>query len=144
MLVTSNTFDAYKEQQLDTTREIHEQIQNLHEEIGDLVKSNQQLTKLFQGQQSIIKSLSDQLTTQDETINNIAFLKQRKESDAPWIEVLGGDVDPEKGLQLNLDWNDAFIDQLRAQGYRGTTEGSLVGQWLLAVSQNVAGEEADA
>lgn len=64
-----------------------------------------------------------------------------KTSDDPWIDIIGSDVDPTKGLQLTMDWNDAFIEQLRAQGYKGTTEQALVAQYLLVLSNNMKGED---
>lgn len=73
----------------------------------------------------------------DAKVRELYDIRERKLSDEPWVEVIGGDVDPERGLQMRLDWNDAFIEQLRAQGYRGTSESTLVGQWLLNVSNTV-------
>lgn len=93
-----------------------------------------QLHYTVQEQQAMIEQLTERLAVLED-------IRERKVSDEPWVEVLGGDVDPEKGLQMKLDWNDAFIDQLRAQGYKGTTEGSLVAQWLLNVSNAVKPED---
>lgn len=62
---------------------------------------------------------------------------QLKNSEEPWIDLVGGDVDFDKGLQLKLDWNDAFITQLRAQGYKGTSEGALVAQYLLVLGDTL-------
>jgi len=79
-----------------------------------------------------LELISDNLQYQVKVLNDI---RARKVSDEPWVEVIGGDIDPEKGLQLKLDWNDAFIDQLRSKGFKGTSESSLIGEYLLQLSQ---------
>ncbi len=87
---------------------------------------------------TILEESNDQLISTVQVLNDI---REKKLSDEPWVEVLGGDIDPEKGLQLKLDWNDAFIDQLRAQGFKGTSESSLIGEYLLQLSQMMAENE---
>lgn len=141
MWITTKQFARHLAQQ---AAQHEKTVAELRNELRVLREGNEVITSLLTGQQQEISALRSHVDEHSETLTSLQFLKQRKESDEPWIEVMGGDVDPEKGLQLNLDWNDAFINQLRAQGYKGTTEGSLVGQWLLAVSQSVASEEDDA
>jgi len=94
--------------------------------------------------QELIAAQDERIQLLDEKIEYLEGLRARKESDEPWVELLGGDVDPDKGLEMKLDWNDAFVEQLRAQGYKGTTESSLIAQWLLNVSNGVKPQEGDA
>jgi len=51
-------------------------------------------------------------------------------SNEPYIKIIGDSIDPDRGLELTLDWNDAFIAYLRANGYHGTSEESIIQQWL--------------
>lgn len=51
-------------------------------------------------------------------------------SNEPYIKIIGDSIDPDRGLELTLDWNDAFIVYLRANGYYGTSEESIIQQWL--------------
>lgn len=88
-----------------------------------------------------IKHLTEDNSKLQKRVALLEQLRQRKESDEPWVELLGGDIDPDKGLEMNLDWNDAFINQLRSKGYKGATESSLVAQWLLTVSNTVKPED---
>lgn len=99
--------------------------------------NEQQLIKLT----AIIKKLLADNQKLRNDVDTLLDLKTRKESDEPWIDFTGGDIDPDKGLQLQLDWNDAFIDQLRSQGYRGITETELVGQYILELSNMIAEKE---
>lgn len=84
-----------------------------------------------------ILTLFDNQRKLDKKIKLLLDLKERKESDDPWVELMGGDVDSKNGLELNLDWNEAFIQQLRARGYKGAAEGDLVAQWLQEVQKMI-------
>jgi len=85
-----------------------------------------------------IDKISKRLEKIETSLEPLLDHQHRKESDEPWLEVLGGDIDDVKGVELKLDWNDAFIDQLRSQGYTGTTETTLVGKYLLTLGNTVA------
>lgn len=52
------------------------------------------------------------------------------EKPEPLVSVVGESIDPEKGLVLTLDWNDEFIQYLRDNGYHGTSEETIIQQWL--------------
>jgi len=92
--------------------------------------------KVIKSQHLLIEQLQQQ-------VKFLMDLKARRDSNEPWIDFVGGDIDPKNGLQLNLDWNDAFIDQLRAQGYRGTTETELISQYIKQVGSLVGGNDPE-
>ena len=48
----------------------------------------------------------------------------------PLIQILGERIDPEKGVELALDWNDEFITYLRANGYHGISDEAIIQHWL--------------
>lgn len=102
-----------------------------------LVETSNQLVERVELMERDIKKLADENSNMRKRLNVLEGLRERKESNEPWVELIGGDIDPNKGLEMSLDWNDAFIEQLRAKGYRGTTETALVAQWLLTVSNTV-------
>lgn len=52
------------------------------------------------------------------------------EKPEPLVSVVGESIDPEKGLVLTLDWNDEFIQYLRENGYYGTSDETIIQQWL--------------
>lgn len=48
----------------------------------------------------------------------------------PLIQILGERIDPEKGVELTLDWNDEFITYLKSNGYHGTSDEAIIQHWL--------------
>jgi hypothetical protein len=57
----------------------------------------------------------------------------------PRISVLGFDFDPKNPSMgsMELDWNNEFIEMLRANGYRGINPEDLVDAWLNDVARNI-------
>lgn len=64
-------------------------------------------------------------------------------STEPWVSIRSDKVDHEKGLQLELDWNEAFIKYLRANGVKGTKEEDVVAYWLTMINSQFLGQEED-
>ena len=60
-----------------------------------------------------------------------------KNSKDPWVTIVG-DAIGEEGLQLSLDWNDAFIKFLRANGVEGSDETQIVQKWLAMIAKQQA------
>jgi hypothetical protein len=57
----------------------------------------------------------------------------------PRVSVLGFDFDPKNPSMgsMELDWNNEFIEMLRANGYRGINPEDLVDAWLNDVARNI-------
>ncbi len=66
--------------------------------------------------------------------------KQRMSSE-PWVEVVGEKIEESGRIELQLDWNAAFIKYLRLNGFRGATDDVLVQSWLAALERDTTGEE---
>jgi hypothetical protein len=66
-------------------------------------------------------------------------------NDEPWVTVLNMDFGKKSALEgsFELDWNDQFVDKLKAEGYVGPTPDAIVNQWFMEVCRNVAMEEFD-
>ena len=64
------------------------------------------------------------------------------EKGEPYINVLSVDVDKKNmgNGSFELDWNDAFIKELRAAGYPGKTDEDVVDLWFRNVCRNVLAE----
>lgn len=56
--------------------------------------------------------------------------RTNKKSNQPWVTILGESIDEEKGLRIEMDWNDAFIKYLRQNGYTGANDDAVVSNWL--------------
>lgn len=63
----------------------------------------------------------------------------------PWVTVLNMDFNGKNSLEgsFELDWNEAFVNKLRAEGYSAPTPDNIVNQWFMEVCRNVALEEFD-
>lgn len=51
----------------------------------------------------------------------------------PWVDVVESgfeEKDGSDGFMFELDWNDAFIQMLRSEGYNGSSEDAIVEQWF--------------
>lgn len=63
--------------------------------------------------------------------------EERYKSKTPWVEIKGADVDSAKGIKIELDWNDAFIVDLREAGIKGKTDEEVVQKWLAFLYQDL-------
>lgn len=68
-------------------------------------------------------------------------VKKYKDSKDPWVVIRGEAIDPVRGLKLDLDWNAAFINHLRVQGVKGTSDEDVVAFWLTMIHQQLLGAE---
>lgn len=48
----------------------------------------------------------------------------------PWVHIKGMVHDPEMGIQIELDWNDAFVKFLRDNGITGSNDNAVVQKYL--------------
>lgn len=66
-------------------------------------------------------------------------------NDEPWVTVINMDFGGKSALEgsFELDWNDQFVEKLRAEGYQAPTPDVIVNQWFMEVCRNVAMEEFD-
>ncbi|HDY84675.1 MAG TPA: hypothetical protein ENH74_03200 [Methylophaga sp.] len=60
-----------------------------------------------------------------------------RDSKEPWVTIIG-DTISEEGIQLALDWNDAFVKYLKAQGVTGADDTQVVQHWLAMISRQAA------
>lgn len=70
-----------------------------------------------------------------------AAREEKKKSDKPWVELVGEpiqqkDEDGNHLIGFELDWNDAFIKDLRRQGFKGATDEQIVNKWLTTLNSN--------
>lgn len=63
----------------------------------------------------------------------------------PWVTVIKMDFVKKGSLEgsFELDWNDAFVEKLRSEGYQAPTSDLLVSKWFMEVCRNIAMEEFD-
>ncbi len=84
------------------------------------------------------------LARQDEEERQRVIAEEREKkrlSAEPWVEVVGEKIDEDGRIELQLDWNAAFVKYLRLNGFRGATDDVLVQAWLAALEKDTNGEE---
>jgi chromosome segregation ATPase len=83
------------------------------------------------------EKLNETTTKLDETEQELSLYRKQEEEDEarrngsePWVEVRSARMDPVKGIQIELDWNDAFVQYLRENGLAGRDDETIVQKWL--------------
>lgn len=114
---------------------VQEQIDSLHQLIiaeqtarQDAIKSVEVLTSQLEQANSEIE-LHREKAKQDEA---------RYTSSEPWIEIKSAEYNEAKGIQIELDWNDAFIGHLKDSGITGKEDDIIVQKWLSLLYQDLS------
>ncbi len=83
------------------------------------------------------EELEDTKQELDEANSELEVYRQQDEEDAekrtsivPWVEIKSDTVDPVKGIQIELDWNDAFIQYLKDNGLTAKDDDAIVQKWI--------------
>jgi hypothetical protein len=66
--------------------------------------------------------------------------RKYKHSSEPWISIIGDVEDAKKGLKLDMDWNDAFIQYLRQNGIIGISDEEVVARWITTLHSQLLDE----
>ena len=61
----------------------------------------------------------------------------RRNGKEPWVEIKSADYSEVKGIHIELDWNEAFIQYLKDNGIKGKDEESIVQKWLAFLYQDL-------
>ena len=64
------------------------------------------------------------------------YLEQMYASNEPWVELQSW-ADTPQGVKVELEWNDAFIAYLKAQGIEGTDDDQTVQKWVALLLMQV-------
>ena len=76
-------------------------------------------------------------------IANLTPKERATENREPWIAVLETHVNKDniRNGFFELDWNEYFVLQLRAAGYAGETDESIVDQWFSELCKGIGNQE---
>jgi len=70
------------------------------------------------------------------------YIETMKQSPDPWVDIVGW-VHTDKGVKVELEWNDAFVDYLRSNGISGTDEEQVVQKWVTLLLRDMADQMED-
>lgn len=80
----------------------------------------------------------------EEANSQLDFRRQQDEADEerrngsePWVEIKSAEFNEVKGIQIELDWNDAFVAYLRENGITAREDDSVVQKWLLMLYKDL-------
>ena len=65
------------------------------------------------------------------------YVATMKESSEPWVDIQGW-VETSEGVNVELEWNDAFVQHLRGNGVTGADEEQVVQQWVTLLLRDMA------
>lgn len=86
-------------------------------------------------------SLTQELETVTEEIgvyrSKVAEDDAKRNGVEPWVEIKSERIDPIKGIQIELDWNPAFVQYLKDNGITGRDEETAVQRWIAMLYQNL-------
>jgi uncharacterized protein YbaA (DUF1428 family) len=63
--------------------------------------------------------------------------KAKREGTEPWVEIKSADYSEIKGIHIELDWNEAFIQYLKDSGLKAKDDEAIVQKWLAYLYQDL-------
>jgi flagellar biosynthesis GTPase FlhF len=63
--------------------------------------------------------------------------QSKRDSTEPWVEIKSAEHHPVRGLEIKLDWNEAFVQYLKDEGMTARDDETLVQKWLANMYQHV-------
>ena len=87
-----------------------------------------------------------ELELMEGNISQLSYDKQHATlKNEPWVNVVKMEFSGKNSKEgsFELDWNEAFVDKLKADGYAGPSPDHIVNQWFMVLCRNVAMEEFD-
>ena len=87
------------------------------------------------------EKLREKVEKAEETISLLT--QDMQDSTEPYVIIRSMDFTPEKGIGIQLDYNDAFIKYLVASGINGRNEDEIVRHWLAVLSHNIVQESIE-
>jgi len=76
---------------------------------------------------------------EQEDVEQQKYIEKMKQSPDPWVDIIGW-VRTDEGVKVELEWNDAFVDYLRANGINGADDEQVVQKWVTLLLRDMADE----
>lgn len=66
------------------------------------------------------------------------YVLRMKSSPEPWMELVAISADARGEIKIELDWNDAFVKQLRDNGFTGPDDETVMQRYVAVLARDVA------
>ena len=66
------------------------------------------------------------------------YVQRMKDSPEPWMELVAISADEKGQIKIELDWNGAFVDQLRKNGFSGPDDETVMQRYVAILARDVA------
>lgn len=83
----------------------------------------------------VFQSFLDKLAEDERQAVITADREAKRRSSDPWVDVTSETIHEDGRIEIQMDWNDAFIKYLRQHGFKGANEEVLVQQWLASIQK---------
>jgi len=71
-----------------------------------------------------------------------AYVEKMKTSTEPWVDIVCW-TETDKGVKVDLDWNDAFVDYLKANGVTGADDDQVIQKYITLLLRDSADQMED-
>jgi len=104
------------------------------------------IKKLFNNNDQTVAQQADQIKQLQQQTEQLQQLLEKKtvsskggptDENVPWVNLKSAEYDPATGFRIDLDWNDAFIKQLKDNGIDGPNEDVIIQKWLAFLYEDV-------
>ena len=108
-------------------KETHDQLVALRERESQKDKEKQAIEQELKGVQSQLQMFREREEAD----------KAKYESKEPWVEIRSAEFNESRGIQISLDWNEAFVEYLKEGGIKGSNDEEVVQKWLAMLYQHL-------
>lgn len=79
---------------------------------------------------------------EEEDSEHARYVEKMKASPDPWVDIIGW-VRTDEGVKIELEWNEPFVDYLKANGITGTDDDQVVQKWVTLLLRDMADQMED-
>lgn len=102
-----------------------------------LTAMQDELQNLKQSKQTVEQELTEAKSQLDVRRQQDKADEERRNGKDPWVEIKSAEFNDVKGIQIELDWNDAFVGYLRDNGIAAREDDAVVQKWLLMLYKDL-------
>lgn len=106
------------------------QISDIITDAGNVEVRVEDLETTTEDQEKSIIDLTKRIEDLEKNLAEYLEYKKKKESDVPYFEILSESFDETTGIEMKFDWNEAMINFLKRNGYRGADDDEIIMKYV--------------